>query len=124
MSRYWLVNDFMETDTPRTDQHYATTKTAWPTQADIDFARKFERDNVMLRQQLDASERELKERGVDIHELATALQIEREENARLQSAINVFAEQYREVKAWHDAPPIKRLFDLANITVSCPTKEG
>ena len=36
------------------------------------------------------------------------------ENARLQAAINGFAEQYREVKAWHDAPLIKRLFDLAN----------
>jgi len=30
--------------TPETDAHYATTKTAWPTQADIDFARELERD--------------------------------------------------------------------------------
>lgn len=36
------------------------------------------------------------------------------ENAKLQAAINAFAEQYREVKAWHDAPLIKALFDLSN----------
>jgi hypothetical protein len=35
--------------TPRTDTHYATTKTAWPTQADIDFARELERENAALR---------------------------------------------------------------------------
>ena len=38
-------------------------------------------ENARLRQQLEASERELKERGVDIQELATALQIEREMKA-------------------------------------------
>lgn len=33
---------------------------------------------------------------------------------KLQSAINDFAEDYWFVKAWHDAPKIKALFDLAN----------
>ena len=33
----------MNTPTPETDAHYATTKTAWPQQGDIDFARKLER---------------------------------------------------------------------------------
>ena len=36
--------------TPLTDAHYATTKTAWPTQADIDFARELERENARLRE--------------------------------------------------------------------------
>ena len=34
----------MNTPTPETDEHYATTKTAWPQQGDIDFARKLERE--------------------------------------------------------------------------------
>jgi dynactin complex subunit len=70
---------------------------------------------------LDELERELKERGVDIQDLTSALRIEREEKARLQSAIHAFAEQYREVKAWHDAPLIKRLFELSNTKA---TNEG
>jgi len=77
-------------------------------------------ENARLLQKVDELERELKERGVDIQELTTALQIEREEKARLQSAIHSFAEQYREVKAWHDAPLIKRLFELSNIKRSNP----
>jgi dynactin complex subunit len=77
-------------------------------------------ENARLLQKVDELERELKERGVDIQELTTALQIEREEKARLQSAIHAFAEQYREVKAWHDAPLIKRLFELSNIKRSNP----
>jgi hypothetical protein len=42
----------MKNETPRTDAHYATTKTAWPTQSDIDFARALERDNANLRDAL------------------------------------------------------------------------
>ena len=34
----------MKTPTPETDAHYATTKTAWPQQGDMDFARKLERE--------------------------------------------------------------------------------
>jgi hypothetical protein len=34
----------MNTPTPETDAHYATTKTAWPHGGDIDFARKLERE--------------------------------------------------------------------------------
>ena len=77
-------------------------------------------ENARLLPKLDVLERELKERGVDIQELTTALQIEREENACLQSAINAFAEQYREVKGWHEAPLIKRLFALSNAKVADP----
>jgi predicted RNase H-like nuclease (RuvC/YqgF family) len=75
-----------------------------------------------LMAKLDELERELKERGVDIQDLTSALRIEREENARLQAAINGFAEQYREVKSWHDAPLIKRLFDF--MTTDTPRTES
>ena len=34
----------MNTATPETDEHYATTTTAWPQQVDMDFARKLERE--------------------------------------------------------------------------------
>ena len=34
----------MNTPTPETDAHYATTKTACPQQGDIDFARRLERE--------------------------------------------------------------------------------
>jgi hypothetical protein len=44
-------------------------------------------ENAKLLQKVDELERELKERGVDIQDLTSALRIEREENARLQSAI-------------------------------------
>jgi hypothetical protein len=36
--------DEVNTPTPETDAHYATTKTAWPHGGDIDFARKLERE--------------------------------------------------------------------------------
>lgn len=39
----------MTTDTPRTDAHYATTKTAWPTQEDKDFAKRLERELLAAR---------------------------------------------------------------------------
>lgn len=42
------------TPTPETDAHYATTKTAWPQQGDIDLARKLERERDQLRKVADA----------------------------------------------------------------------
>ena len=114
----------MKTDTPETHDAAGLPSRDWEETAArlFDCSAKFERECGTLRQKLEASERELKERGVDIQELTTALQIEREENARLQSAINAFADQYREVNAWHDAPLIKRLFDLSRPESEAATK--
>ena len=46
----------MKTPTPETDAHYATTKTAWPQQGDIDFARRIERERDQLRKVCDELE--------------------------------------------------------------------
>ena len=40
--------------TPRTDAHYKTTKTAWPTQGDKDFARQLERELEEIKKLLHA----------------------------------------------------------------------
>jgi hypothetical protein len=48
------------------------------------------------REKLAASEREIKERGVDIQELTTALQIVRQDNARLRESM---AEAWKLVNA-------------------------
>jgi DNA/RNA-binding domain of Phe-tRNA-synthetase-like protein len=55
----------MQSDTPRTDAHYATTKTAWPTQSDIDFARTLERENARLSEELEAWQNAFEQWGVD-----------------------------------------------------------
>jgi regulator of replication initiation timing len=51
------------------------------TQSVVDENARLRKENARLQMELDTSERELKERGVDIQELATALQIEREGKA-------------------------------------------
>jgi hypothetical protein len=45
-----LESENVESDTPRTDAHYAATKTAWPTEGDIKFAKKLEREIAYLRE--------------------------------------------------------------------------
>jgi hypothetical protein len=49
-----------------------------------------------------------------IGRLANRVEELERENARLRAAIDAFVDQYRGVKAWHDAPLIKQLFDFAN----------
>jgi dynactin complex subunit len=74
-------------------------------------------ENARLLQKVDELERELKERGVDIQELTTALQIEREENARLRDRMRCHAQMLLDEgdTAMHAAI----MADLSNITMSC-----
>jgi hypothetical protein len=72
----------MKTDTPRTDEiAHAGLDSDTYTSRMTGLARELERENARMQMELDTSERELKERGVDIQELTTALRSEREENA-------------------------------------------